>query len=48
MTDDEKASVIMEAIEAYLAEVNPEDLDSDDLSWTIVRALSRASRPGVA
>ncbi|MFD9007752.1 hypothetical protein [Streptomyces sp. NBC_01232] len=42
MTDDEKAEVLREAIEAYLGEVDAEDLDSDDLSWTLVNALRSA------
>ncbi|MET9694835.1 hypothetical protein ABZY81_41705 [Streptomyces sp. NPDC006514] len=42
MTDDEKADVLREAIEAYLGEVDAEDLDSDDLAWTLVHALRRA------
>ncbi|MFD4866229.1 hypothetical protein [Streptomyces sp. NPDC058412] len=41
-TDDEKAEVLREAIEAYLDAVGDEDLDSDDLSWTLVNALRRA------
>ncbi|MFI8345250.1 hypothetical protein ACIF8W_35055 [Streptomyces sp. NPDC085639] len=39
MTDEEKADVLREAIEAYLGEVDAEDLDADDLSWVLVRAL---------
>ncbi|MFJ6484545.1 MULTISPECIES: hypothetical protein [unclassified Streptomyces] len=43
MTDGEKAEVPGEAIGAYyLAEVAADDLDSDDLSWTLVDALRRA------
>ncbi|MFD6892886.1 hypothetical protein [Streptomyces sp. NPDC059957] len=44
MTDDEKADVFRETIDAYLAEVDTDDadLESDDLAWTLVRALRRA------
>ncbi|MFJ4866952.1 hypothetical protein [Streptomyces sp. NPDC088748] len=42
MTDDEKADVLREAIEAYLGEADAEELDSADLSWTLVDALRRA------
>lgn len=42
MTDDETADVLRKAIDAYLEEVDPEDLDSDDLSWVLVNALSAA------
>ncbi|MFB9594040.1 hypothetical protein [Streptomyces racemochromogenes] len=42
MTDDETADVLRETIDAYLTEVDPEDLDSDDLAWTLVSALRRA------
>ncbi len=42
MTDDETAEVLREAIDAYLAEVDPEDLDFDDLAWVLVNALGRA------
>ncbi|MFD7785485.1 hypothetical protein ACFV4Q_20690 [Streptomyces nojiriensis] len=48
MTEDEKADVLREAIEAYLGEVDAEDLDADDLAWMPVRALRRveaAKRP---
>ncbi|MFB6524502.1 hypothetical protein [Streptomyces sp. NPDC056401] len=40
MTDDEKADVLRETIEAYLAELdtNEADLDSDDLAWALRRA----------
>ncbi|MFE5720608.1 hypothetical protein [Streptomyces erythrochromogenes] len=38
----ETADVLREAIEAYLGEVDADDLDSDDLSWTLVDALRRA------
>ncbi|MEU3774341.1 hypothetical protein AB0F11_14280 [Streptomyces sp. NPDC032472] len=46
MTDDEKQSVIMGTIDAYLAEVDTdaEELDSDDLAWAIVHALRVADK----
>ncbi|MEU8438824.1 hypothetical protein AB0F18_39300 [Streptomyces sp. NPDC029216] len=46
MTRDEKQSVIMQAIDAYLAEVDTDeaDLDFDDLAWAIVHALSVAEK----
>ncbi|MFJ9551120.1 hypothetical protein [Streptomyces erythrochromogenes] len=42
MTDDEKADVLREAIEAYRGEVDAVDLDADVLAWTLVNALRRA------
>ncbi|MGW6617844.1 hypothetical protein ACWGA0_30875 [Streptomyces erythrochromogenes] len=42
MTDDERADALRDGIDAYLGEVDPEDLDSDDLAWTLVNALRRA------
>ncbi|MFJ8010922.1 hypothetical protein [Streptomyces sp. NPDC096339] len=41
MTEDEKQSVIMQTIDAYLAGVDTDaaDLDSDDLAWAIVHSL---------
>ncbi|MBZ9593499.1 hypothetical protein K7B06_00045 [Streptomyces erythrochromogenes] len=40
-TDDEKADVLREGIEDYLGEVDAEDLDADDLAWTLVNAWLR-------
>ncbi|MFD7079084.1 MULTISPECIES: hypothetical protein [unclassified Streptomyces] len=42
MNDDETADALREAIDAYLTEVDPEDLDSDDLAWALVNALRNA------
>ncbi|MFE2274576.1 hypothetical protein ACFXB4_35830 [Streptomyces lavendulae] len=42
MNDDETADVLREAIDAYLTEANPEDLDADDLAWNLVNALRSA------
>ncbi|MDA5284744.1 hypothetical protein [Streptomyces sp. Isolate_45] len=42
MTDDETADVLRDGIDAFLMEVDPEELDSDDLAWALVRALNRA------
>ncbi|MEU5069873.1 hypothetical protein AB0G95_38250 [Streptomyces virginiae] len=42
LPDDEKADVLREGIEDYLGEVDAEDLDADDLAWTLVNALRRA------
>ncbi|MEU3726580.1 hypothetical protein [Streptomyces sp. NPDC031705] len=46
MTEDEKQSVIMQTIDAYLAEVDTDEaeLDSDDLAWAIVHALGVAEK----
>lgn len=38
------AEVLGDALEAYFAEVDPEDADTDDMAWTLVRALERAGR----
>ncbi|MFI6006916.1 hypothetical protein ACIA98_42435 [Streptomyces sp. NPDC051366] len=43
MNDDESADVLRAAIDAYLTEVGPEELDSDDLAWVLVNALRRAT-----
>ncbi|MFD8955292.1 hypothetical protein ACFV0B_41300 [Streptomyces xanthophaeus] len=50
MTDDEKADVFRETIEAYLTEVDAEgaELESDDLAWSLVTALHRAEEQGRA
>ncbi|WP_159040709.1 MULTISPECIES: hypothetical protein [unclassified Streptomyces] len=48
MTDDEKADVLRDAIDAYLGEVHPDDLDSDDLSWVLVTALDQAEKKAAA
>lgn len=43
MDDRERmAEVIGEALDAYFAEVDPQDADTDDMAWTVVRALDRA------
>lgn len=42
VSDDEKADVLLQAIEGYLAEAYVDDIDADDLSWVLVRALRRA------
>ncbi|MET9607082.1 hypothetical protein ABZZ17_18690 [Streptomyces sp. NPDC006512] len=42
MTDDEIADVLRDGIDAFLTEVDPEDLDADDLAWALVRRLRRA------
>ncbi|MFI9064472.1 hypothetical protein ACIGQE_21815 [Streptomyces sp. NPDC053429] len=42
MTDTETADVLREGIDAYLREVDPEALDSDDLAWVLVAVLGRA------
>ncbi|MFD6879701.1 MULTISPECIES: hypothetical protein [unclassified Streptomyces] len=49
MTDDETADVLREGIEAFLTEVDPDEMDYDDLAWSLVRALRRAeaARPPV-
>ncbi|MFE9413910.1 hypothetical protein ACFYN0_34770 [Streptomyces sp. NPDC006704] len=44
MTDDEMADVLRDGIGSYLTEVDEDDLDAEDLAWTLVRALNRASR----
>ncbi|MEW2374194.1 hypothetical protein AB0940_33280 [Streptomyces sp. NPDC006656] len=44
MTDNETADVLREAIDAYLGEVEPEDIDSDDLAWVLVAELGRARK----
>ncbi|GAA3282982.1 hypothetical protein [Streptomyces lavendulae] len=42
MTDDDLADALRDAIDTYLTDVDPHELESDDLSWTLVRALRRA------
>ncbi|MFJ7260341.1 hypothetical protein ACIQV2_09250 [Streptomyces globosus] len=42
MTDDEKAEVICDAIDAFFADVDSDDWESDDLAWVIVRAMNQA------
>jgi hypothetical protein len=41
---EQMAEVISEALDAYFSEVDPEDADTDDMAWTVVRALERAGR----
>ncbi|WP_086564291.1 hypothetical protein [Streptomyces africanus] len=38
------AEVLGEALEAYFQEVDPEEADTDDMAWTLVRALGRTDR----
>ncbi|MEV4195664.1 hypothetical protein [Streptomyces toxytricini] len=42
MSDDEKASMICDVIEAFFNEVDPDNWESDDLAWAIVRAMNQA------
>ncbi|MCB5181515.1 hypothetical protein [Streptomyces antimicrobicus] len=44
MTDEETADVLRDTIDAYLNEVDPDYLDSDDLAWSLVHALRRATQ----
>ncbi|WP_438297886.1 hypothetical protein [Streptomyces sp. HUAS TT7] len=39
------ADTIREAVEAYLTEVDPDELDADDLAWTLVRWIKNGPRP---
>ncbi|GAA1574577.1 hypothetical protein GCM10009731_30640 [Streptomyces globosus] len=42
VTDDEKAEVICDAIDAFFADVDSDDWESDELAWVIVRAMNQA------
>ncbi|MEU9148689.1 hypothetical protein [Streptomyces sp. NPDC048349] len=37
------ADTIRDALDAYFAEVDPEDADTDDMAWTIVRYMERSN-----
>lgn len=41
---EQTAEILGNALEAYFAEVDPEEADTDDMAWTLVRALGRAGR----
>ncbi|MEU5660934.1 hypothetical protein ABZ802_35755 [Streptomyces sp. NPDC047737] len=41
---DALADVLRDALDAYFTEVDPEDADTDDMAWTLVRAIERAGK----
>lgn len=42
--DDEKTvAVLVKTIDQFFEEVDPDDFESEDLAWTLVRAMKRAS-----
>ncbi|MEU3756396.1 hypothetical protein AB0H17_27155 [Streptomyces olivoreticuli] len=43
MTDDDQVDVIAAAIDTYFEEVDVETFETDDLAWTIMRALKQAA-----
>ncbi|MFF6888584.1 hypothetical protein ACFY9F_36015 [Streptomyces sp. NPDC012421] len=40
--DEETAAILSEAIDRFFEEVDPDSFESDDLAWTLVRALKNA------
>lgn len=43
-TSDALADILRSTLDAYFEEVDPEEADTDDMAWTLVRAIERAAR----
>lgn len=43
MDDEKTVAVLVETIDRFFEEVDPDDFESEDLAWTLVRAMKRAA-----
>ncbi|MEU4924607.1 hypothetical protein AB0G29_35300 [Streptomyces parvus] len=43
MDDEKTVAVLVKTIDQFFEEVDPDDFESEDLAWTLVRAMKRAS-----
>ncbi|MET9804908.1 hypothetical protein [Streptomyces sp. NPDC006368] len=40
--DEKTVDVLVEAIDRFFREVDPDEFESEDLAWSLLRALKRA------